>query len=109
MIRAGEATGNLDETLERLAIYYEKQYNLKKKIQSTMMYPTFLLIMTIVVVVFLMLTIVPTFATMFADLDAELPAITLFVMGFSEFTSNLLGVILIPLCCNRSCRIQLFV
>ena len=34
MMRAGEATGNLDETLERLAFYYEKQFNLKKKIQS---------------------------------------------------------------------------
>ena len=85
MIRAGEATGNLDETLERLAIYYEKQHNLKKKIQSTMMYPLILFIMTIVVVVFLMLTIVPTFTAMFADFDAELPAITLFVMGLSDF------------------------
>ena len=74
MIRAGEATGNLDETLERLAIYYEKQHNLKKKIQSTMMYPLVLFIMTIIVVVFLMLTIVPTFTAMFADFDAELPS-----------------------------------
>ncbi|WP_186668543.1 type II secretion system F family protein [Sporosarcina sp. BP05] len=85
MIRAGEATGNLDETLERLAIYYEKQHNLKKKIQSTMMYPLILFIMTIIVVVFLMLTIVPTFTSMFADFDAELPGITLFVMGLSDF------------------------
>ena len=73
MIRAGEATGNLDETLERLAIYYEKQHKLKKKIQSTMMYPLILFIMTIIVVIFLMLTIVPTFTAMFADFDAELP------------------------------------
>ena len=85
MIRAGEATGNLDETLERLAFYYEKQHTLKKKIQSTMMYPLVLFIITIVVVIFLMLTIVPTFTAMFADFGAELPFITLFVMGISDW------------------------
>ena len=52
MIRAGEVTGNLDETLERLAFSFEKQYNLKKKVQSTMVYPVILLIMTVVVQVF---------------------------------------------------------
>ena len=44
MIRAGEATGNLDESLERLAFSYEKQFNLKKKVQSTMAYPIILLV-----------------------------------------------------------------
>ena len=95
MIRAGEATGNLDETLERLASYYEKQHNLKKKIQSMMMYPLVLFMMTIVVVVFLMLTIVPTFVDMFADFDAELPAITVFVMGLSDFIKGFWWLLLI--------------
>lgn len=95
MIRAGEATGNLDETLERLASYYEKQHNLKKKIESMMMYPAVLFLMTIVVVVFLMLTIVPTFVDMFADFDAELPGITIFVMGISEFIQGFWWLLLI--------------
>ncbi|MCZ2259821.1 type II secretion system F family protein [Sporosarcina sp. G11-34] len=85
MIQAGEATGNLDETLERLAFFYEKQHTLKKKIQSTLMYPLVLLIITMIVVVFLMLTIVPTFTEMFADFGAELPFITLFVMAISDW------------------------
>lgn len=84
MIRAGEATGNLDESLERLAFSYEKQFNLKKKVQSTLAYPVVLLVLTIVVAVFLMLTIVPQFVTMFDDMGAELPLITKIVMGFSE-------------------------
>ncbi|WP_298470295.1 type II secretion system F family protein [uncultured Psychrobacillus sp.] len=84
MIRAGEATGNLDESLERLAFSYEKQFNLKKKVQSTLAYPVVLLLLTIVVAVFLMLTIVPQFVTMFDDMGAELPLITKIVMGFSE-------------------------
>lgn len=84
MIRAGEATGNLDESLERLAFSYEKQFNLKKKVQSTMAYPIVLFFLTIVVSVFLMLTIVPQFVSMFEDMGAELPMITRLVMGLSE-------------------------
>lgn len=84
MVRAGEATGNLDESLERLAFSYEKQFNLKKKVQSTMAYPVVLLFLTLVVSVFLMLTIVPQFVTMFEDMGAELPTITKVVMGVSE-------------------------
>jgi len=95
MIRAGEATGNLDETLERLASYYEKQHNLKKKIESMMMYPAVLFLMTIVVVIFLMLTIVPTFVDMFADFDAELPAITIMVMAISDFIKGFWWLLLI--------------
>lgn len=83
MIRAGEATGNLDESLERLAFSYEKQFNLKKKVQSTMAYPIVLLFLTIVVTVFLMLTIVPQFVSMFDDMGAELPLITKIVMRMS--------------------------
>lgn len=88
MISAGEATGSLEDTLDRLAIYYEKQYTLKKKIQSTLMYPVALLLMTVVVVIFMMIFIVPRFTSMFADFGAELPWITLFVLGMSELIQN---------------------
>ncbi len=84
MIRAGEATGNLDESLDRLAFSYEKQFKLKKKVQSTLAYPLILLFLTIVVSVFLMLTIVPQFVSMFDDLGADLPLITQVVMSLSE-------------------------
>jgi type IV pilus assembly protein PilC len=96
MIRAGEVTGNLDESLERLAFSFEKQYNLKKKVQSTMVYPVFLLIMTVVVAGFLMLTIVPQFVTMFDDMGAELPTITKVVMSLSEILQSS-WYIIIPL------------
>ncbi|WP_033828287.1 type II secretion system F family protein [Bacillus andreraoultii] len=83
MVRAGEATGNLDETLDRLAGYLEKQYDLKKKVQSTMAYPITLLIVIIAVVIFLMVTIIPSFSEMFAQFDSELPSITKFMLGVS--------------------------
>lgn len=83
MVRAGEATGNLDETLDRLAGYLEKQYDLKKKVQSTMAYPITLLIVIIAVVIFLMVTIIPSFSEMFAQFDSELPSITKIMLGVS--------------------------
>ena len=97
MIRAGELTGSLDETLERLAAYYEKQFTLKKKVQSTMMYPAVLLVVIVIVVIGLMLTVVPQFATMFEDFGAELPAITLFVLALSELIQQFwwLGLLIV--------------
>lgn len=85
MVRAGEATGNLDTNLDRLASYMEKQYDLKKKVQSTLAYPAVLLVVIIAVAIFMMMTIVPNFESIFANLDRELPAITKFVLAVSDF------------------------
>ncbi|MGD7044123.1 type II secretion system F family protein [Jeotgalibacillus proteolyticus] len=85
MIRAGEATGNLDETLERLGDHYEKQYNTRKKIQSALSYPIVVGLVAIGVVIFLLTSVVPTFVTMFADFGGELPLITQFVLNASGF------------------------
>lgn len=84
MIRAGEATGNLDTSLDRLAMSLEKQFAIKKKVQSTMTYPMILLVLTFGVAGFLMLTVVPQFVSMFDDMGAELPTITKIVMAISE-------------------------
>ncbi|WP_062355430.1 type II secretion system F family protein [Bacillus kwashiorkori] len=94
MVRAGEASGSLDETLERLASYFEKQYDLKKKVQSTLAYPITLLVIIIAVVSFLMLSIVPTFTGMFEQFGSELPAITQFVVNVSDGLKNYWWLIL---------------
>jgi type IV pilus assembly protein PilC len=85
MIKAGEAGGNMDETLDRLAEHYEKQYATKQKIASAMAYPIVVAFIAIAVVIFLLVSVVPTFVDMFADFGGELPAITKFVLGASEF------------------------
>src|SRR5690625_496772 len=97
MIRAGEMTGNLDDTLERLATYFEEQHKLKKKVQSTMTYPVVLLVVIIGVIIFLMLSIVPSFTAMFDQFGGELPMITQVVIKMSEFIQNLwwLGLIVV--------------
>lgn len=95
MIRAGEATGNLDTSLDRLAMSLEKQYAIKKKVQSTMTYPIILLVLTFGVAGFLLLTIVPQFVSMFDDMGAELPAITKFVMAISEVLQSSWYIVLL--------------
>ena len=85
MMRSGEATGNIDSTLERLAMTFEKSYNIKKKVQSTLTYPAVLMVLTIAVTFFLMIFIVPTFVGMFDDLGGEMPALTLFILKISDF------------------------
>ncbi|MDF2606479.1 MAG: type secretion system protein [Bacillales bacterium] len=84
MVKAGEAAGNMDETLERLADHYEKQHMTRQKINSALAYPIFLAFMAIGVVTFLLVSVVPTFVQMFADFGSELPAITRFVLRASE-------------------------
>lgn len=84
MMKAGEVTGNMDETLERLASSYEKTFKLKKKIQSAMMYPIVLVILILFVGAFMLLWLVPQFTQNFASFGAELPTITVIVLKFSD-------------------------
>lgn len=85
MVRVGEVSGNLDDTLERLATHFEKQNRTKQKVKAAMAYPAVIAVIAMAVVIFLLISVVPTFVEMFADFDAELPAITKFVMNASQF------------------------
>ncbi|AKS39094.1 type II secretion system protein F [Anoxybacillus gonensis] len=84
MIRAGEASGSIDETLERLADHFEKVHRTRQKIVSALAYPIVVGMIAVVVVIFLLVSVVPTFVSMFADFGAELPTITKFVLRASE-------------------------
>lgn len=94
MMRSGEATGNIDETLDRLANTFEKQYNIKKKVQSTMTYPAVLMVITIIVVFFLLIFIVPTFVSTFDEMGAELPLITIITVAFSEWLQKFWWIVI---------------
>ena len=84
MMKAGEAGGNLDDILERLALYYEKQHRTKQKVMSAMSYPLVVGAIAIIIVIFLLTFVVPTFATMFASFGSDLPLITKLVMNAGE-------------------------
>lgn len=95
MVRAGEMTGNLDETLDRMATYFEKQHTLKKNIQSTMAYPIILLSLITLVVIFMLVYIIPQFTEIYDSFGAELPAITKAVLAASEFMQAMWWLILL--------------
>ncbi|MCM3596402.1 type II secretion system F family protein [Metabacillus idriensis] len=102
MVKAGEAAGNMDETLDRLAVHYEKQYKTRQKIISALAYPAVVGIVAIAVVIFLLVAVVPTFVDMFSDFGAELPLITQFVLGASEWMQTfwwavILGILAISI------------
>jgi type IV pilus assembly protein PilC len=88
MVSAGEAGGSLDDTLDQLATYFEKQHYTKQKIISAMMYPMIVGVVAVFVVIFLLAKVVPTFAAMLQDAGGELPAITLFVLAASDFVQE---------------------
>jgi len=85
MIAAGEVGGVLDETLDRLALMMEKNHKTASEINSAMSYPK--TVFSIAIVIFFAMTIflLPTFAKIFKDIGAELPAFTLFMLAISSF------------------------
>lgn len=88
MIQAGETSGTIDVTLERLANYYDRQYRLRQKVISALMYPLILTLVSLIVVIFLLLFMVPLFIDLFENLEAELPLITQVVINLSNHVQN---------------------
>jgi type IV pilus assembly protein PilC len=86
LVRAGEVGGVMDETLDRLAGFLEKDMELKRKIKSAMTYPVLVLVVAFGIVTFLMTFILPKFIQLFVDLGVkDFPAPTLFLKNVSEF------------------------
>ena len=85
MVSAGEASGSLSLTLQRVADNYDKEARLRAKVISAMTYPVIVFIMAIVMVIFMLLFIVPTFAATFSNLGGELPLPTRMLVGMSNF------------------------
>ena len=83
--RIGEATGQLDVVLDRLAETLESTHALRRKLRLALVYPALVLTVAAFAVVFLLTVVVPTFADLFADFDAPLPGPTRVVVGASAF------------------------
>ncbi|MCO7175618.1 type II secretion system F family protein [Sporolactobacillus kofuensis] len=85
MIRAGEGSGRLEESLDHLATYYERMHKSRQKLSTAMVYPAFVFILSIGVVLFLLTSIIPMFRTMFASLHTQLPMITRAILSISDW------------------------
>lgn len=95
MVRAGEASGSLELSFSRMATHFEKEAKLRATIMKATIYPIILICAAIVVVAVMLLFVIPIFVDMFADLDVQMPALTLAVMGTSNWMASHWYVILI--------------
>lgn len=85
MIEAGEASGSLEISLERMSVHFEKDAKIRGMVIQAMIYPCVLLCVIIGVVAIMLVKIVPTFQETFEDAGGELPAITVLVVNLSDF------------------------
>ena len=97
MVEAGEQSGSLEMAFSRMAVHFEKEAKLKATIKKATIYPIILVIAAIGVIAVMLLFVIPIFIDMFADLDIEMPAITMFVMNSSKWMTShwyvVLGII----------------
>lgn len=84
MVRAGEASGMLDEVLDRLASYLEKTAGLNRKINASLVYPAVVVSIAIVITAVLLLKVVPTFKGIFDTLGGDLPLPTKLLIAASD-------------------------
>jgi type IV pilus assembly protein PilC len=90
LVAVGEAAGILDIILRRLSSYIERTAALKRKIKAAMFYPSAIIAVAALVVIFMLTFVIPTFAAMFASLGADLPMPTRIVLWLSGFVRRYL-------------------
>lgn len=95
LIAAGEASGTLDVSLQRLAAQQEKDANMISKIRGAMTYPAIVLAVIIVVIIFLMVQVVPQVENLYRDLGEPLPGLTQFMVNVSNFVVHFWWLILV--------------
>ncbi|NLA67724.1 MAG: type II secretion system F family protein [Gammaproteobacteria bacterium] len=95
MVRAGEAGGTLQETLQRLADYLERSRALRGRVLNALIYPAILVVMVGLALLFLLGYVVPQFGVMYESLDAELPLFTRIVLGLGELVRDWWIVLLV--------------
>ncbi|MGO1580981.1 MAG: type II secretion system F family protein [Peptoniphilaceae bacterium] len=94
MIKIGEKSSNLSNVLYNLSQYYKKRTIFENKVKNALTYPVLLIIVTIIIVNFLVLNILPTFAEIFKDNGMDLPLLTRILINSSSFIlHNILFII----------------
>lgn len=85
MVESGEASGNLENAMARMADHFEKDARLKGIVKKALMYPCVLIVVMIIVVIVMLVVVIPQFQSMFDDLDTELPVFTQMIVALSHF------------------------
>lgn len=107
-VQAGEMSGQMAEIIEKMAVHYEKDMKLRRKIRGAMMYPIVLAIIAVIAVSILLIKVMPGFVSMFEGVGMELPALTRFVIGLSSFlVHNWIWILLVLFAVIFSIRVAL--
>lgn len=95
LIAAGESSGTLDDTLERLANQQEKDAAIASKIRGAMIYPAIVLAVVLGVLVFMLTTVLPQVGSLYKDLDKTLPFLTQVLLAISNFAVRFWPLVII--------------
>lgn len=95
MIEAGETSGSLEESLERMAVHFEKEAKMKSIMRKAMIYPIVIACVAVVVVIIMLSYVIPKFLLMFSQMNVEMPLPTRIVIAMSDFVQNKWYVILL--------------
>jgi type IV pilus assembly protein PilC len=88
MVRAAELTGQLDEVLDQLAGYLERDVAARRQVKSALTYPMFVMGLAVVAVVVMAVWILPKFQGLYTSLGAKLPLPTRILLGFTDFMTS---------------------
>ena len=94
-VRAGERSGTLETCFERLHKYYDKSAKVRGKVSGALVYPSIVIAVAVIVLIIIMTVAVPMFKDTFADMGTELPGVTKFLIGMSDFFVNYWWLIII--------------
>ena len=103
MIKAAEMTGELPEVLDDMANYFTEMEKTKKQMVTALMYPIIILVISVAVVTFILLFVIPKFVSIYESMDAaEIPKFTLIVLSVSDFLKHnalylLIGIVIVIL------------
>ena len=108
LVSAGEASGTLDESLQKVAAQQEKDAAIMSRIRGAMTYPIIVLFVIFGVLIFMLVTVVPQVEKLYKDLHQTLPIITQFIVGASQFVTKFWWMVLIAIGLSVYFAVQYF-
>lgn len=88
LVASGEQSGSLDIMLRRLSEFLEKIVKLRSQVRQALIYPSAIMIFSVLIVIFMLWKVIPVFANIFIELGASLPGLTAFILALSNFLQN---------------------
>lgn len=95
LVHSGETSGLLDATLERIALQREKNARLKGNVIRAMVYPFVVIVISLAVIIFMLIWVIPIFKELYQSMNVELPWLTRKVLAVSDFFTSWIGISLV--------------